>query len=129
MVQNPSVPGRRTLTAAFLLLTALSVPALAWVGAHLLQHHEHHDETAELAEILVHGHRHQDGVPDHEHELVPAAPVRPEAPRDLQAPAAAALETPENGSLPLAGARPWRGRIRPPGSGPPLLQLLCVLLI
>lgn len=135
MRNNPPVQVRRSLAAALLLMTVAGMP-LFWLGAHVLEHHGHAEdrvasgaEWSEFAEILVHGHEHAEGVPDHEHDFLPSPTVRPDPPRDCQAPAVAALETPEPKHFLLYRARPWPGDIRPCGSSPPRLHLLCTLLI
>lgn len=105
------------------------MPHLLWLGAHALEHHEHGDEEwPEHARVLVHGHEHPEGVPDHEHDLVPSPPLRQDPPRELQAPDVASLEAPAPARLQLAGDRPWR-RVGLSGSSPPRLHLLCTLLI
>ena len=135
MRHNPSVPTRKRLAAALLLLAAAMMPQWLGLGAHALGHLEHADDAAghhaewsELAEALVHGHEHGEGVPDHEHHLLPSPTLRPDPPRDLQAPGIAALEAPKAGQL-LPSAHPWRDEIRPPSASPPRLYLLCTLLI
>lgn len=126
----PGVPGRRRLSAALLLLAAAALPHLLWLAPHVLEPHEHaREEWTGHSQVLAHGHEHPEGVPDHEHNLVPSPPLRPEPPRDLPAPGIASLESPGEGLLLLSKARPWPGRIGLSGSGPPRLHLLCTLLI
>lgn len=133
MHNNPLVLFRRRLAASLLFLTLSAIPGL-WLGAHALGAHGHTDEAAgvewsALAQALVHGHEHADGTPEHEHRILPSTYLRPEPPpRDLQAPVLAALQAPVADGLPLANAR-RRDGLRPPGSSPPPLQLLCTLLI
>ena len=134
MGNNPRVQLRRPF-AALLLMTVAGMP-LFWLGAHALQHHEHAEDAAEsgtewseLAKILVHGHEHAEGVPDHEHDLLPSPTSRPDAPRDLPALDSASLEAPDTVDLQPAGTHPARERIGYPGSSPPRLHLLCTLLI
>lgn len=107
---NAGVRVRKTLAAALMLLAIAMAPGFAWVGQH-------------LAEVLVHGHEHHEGTPDHEHSL------RLDAPRGAQAPAAVLLEvrTDQAGSLPGTSFA-WQPP-RPAGPSPPILQLLCTLLI
>lgn len=123
---------RKTLAAALLLLASSMAPKVVWAGAHWLDHHgqgQDADSDRELAEVLVHGHEHADGVPDHEHRFLPSPTFRPDPPQDLDVPATAALESLEGGQLPFSGAPPWRSATSLCGSGPPRLHLLCTLLI
>lgn len=130
MRHNPGVPGRNRLAAALLLLATAAMPHLLWLGTHALEHHEHAgEEWSEHAQALVHGHEHPEGVPDHEHDLLPSPPLRPDPPRDLPAPGIASLEAPDTVHVQLASDHPWRGRIGHSGSSPPRLHLLCILLI
>ncbi len=136
MGDNPRVVLRKRLVAALLLLALAAIPQLLGLGAHVFVHHEHAEEAAGhgsewsgLAESLVHGHRHAEGVPDHEHRLLPSPAFRPDPSQDLDAPAAASLESPAAGRLPLAGTASGQSGARPSGSGPPRLHLLCALLI
>jgi hypothetical protein len=128
---NPRVPLRRPLAAALLLIAAAAMPLGLWVGAHVLEHHEHAGEhAAGLAIALVHGHEHEDGIPDHEHRLLSAPPLRPEPPRELQIPAAASLAAaPDLEALALSGPQLESRRTALSGSSPPRLHLLCTLLI
>ena len=87
------------------------------------------EEWSGSAMALVHGHEHGEGVPDHEHHLLPSPPFRPDPPRDLQAPAIASLATPEAGHLRSPAPGLWRDRTGLSGSSPPRLHLLCTLLI
>lgn len=133
MRNNSRVPLRKRLAAVLLLLAAAALPQLLWMGAHVLAHHEH-DEDAEqpaLAKILVHGHEHEEGVPDHEHELLASPLLRLDTPQDLQAPAVAALAFLKSSEAEQAlSSSPhlrW-GPIRLSGSSPPL-DPLCILRI
>lgn len=112
---NADVP-RKTLAAAFLLLATAMAPGFAWVGAH-------------LAEVLVHGHEHQEGTPDHQHNLLPSPAIRQDAPRSAQPPAAALLETWPGEIRPLSGTFSSWKPAGPAGPSPPILHLLCTLLI
>jgi hypothetical protein len=130
LVRNNARVMRRLLSASLLLVVAAALPQWLWLGAHVFAHHDHAaGDTVALAKALVHGHEHEEGVPDHEHHLVPSPSLRQDTPRDLQAPVLAFLESPETGNLPFSIAVPPRDRIRLPGSGPPQLHLLCTLLI
>lgn len=110
-----------------------ALPAALGVGAHVFEHHGHGrqpEDWAGLAEVLVHGHDHEEGVPPHEHHVVPLPPVRPDAPPDLQVPAFAALEAaPEPAPVLVSDAPPWHQGRRLSGPSPPRLHLLCALLI
>lgn len=124
---------RKSLAAALLLLTVAALPLL-WLGAHALEHHGHAEEATgsewpDLARILTHGHEHAEGTPDHEHYLLTSPSLRPDPLRDLQVPAVTSLKAPETERLLPSSTRPWQGGIRLSGSAPPLLDLLCVLLI
>ncbi|HYH45217.1 MAG TPA: hypothetical protein VEG34_05980 [Thermoanaerobaculia bacterium] len=131
------MPVRRPLAASLVLLAALALPPLLGLAAHELAHHGHGEETGAdgadgsgLGRMLVHGHGHAAEVPDHDHHLLPAPPLRPLAPPDLLAPVPALRAAPGAGRLPMPDARPWAwSRPEPSGSGPPRLQLLCALLI
>ena len=127
------MPLRKPL-AALLLLAAAALPQWLWMGAHALEHQSHtahseHRPWADLAQTLLHGHHHEDGVPDHQHLLQLHVPLRPDAPRDLQAPAASSPDLVETGPLLPTAASPWRERVRIAGDSPPRLHLLCTLLI
>ena len=125
--KNPRVLLRRPL-AAVVLLIAIAMPL--WLGAHVLAHREHVGEpTAGLAKALVHGHEHEKGVPDHEHRLLPAPSLRPDPPRELQAPAIASLEAPGLEPLSFSGPQSGSGRTGLSGPSPPILHLHCTLLI
>jgi len=134
---NTGVPARKTLAAVLLLITAM-VPELVWATAHLLEHDGHSHEAEEsrhgtthwsaLAEILVHGHQHREGTSEHEHRLLPSPSIRQEAPRHVQAPAIIASAILQGEPSLLASNSPARPPL-PAGSSPPLLHLLCVLLI
>jgi hypothetical protein len=124
---NAGVRLRKTLAAAFLLLAAAMAPGLAWAGAHV-HHHDHEAGSArELAEVLVHGHEHQEGTPDHEHSLLPSPAVRQDAPKSAEV-SAVLLEagTGETRSLSRISVwqLPWLD-----GPSPPILHLHCTLLI
>ncbi|HYO11923.1 MAG TPA: hypothetical protein VE685_01865 [Thermoanaerobaculia bacterium] len=137
MRHNPRVPFRKPLAAALLLLAVAAMPQWLWLGAHALGDHGHAGDAAGhgtewsgLAKALVHGHQHSEGVPDHEHHLLPSPPLRQDPPRDLQAPGGMAfLEAPDTGHLLLSAAHPLGERTTHSGSSPPRLHLLCVLLI
>jgi len=127
---------RKRFVVPLLLLAALAVPQLLWLGGHAVAHSENaenaeHAEWTEVAKVLVHGHEHEEGVPEHEHHLLPSPLLRPDAPRDFQAPAAAAasLGVMDAGHLLLSGTRLWEERTRLSGASPPRLHLLCTLLI
>lgn len=132
MGNTSRVPLRKGLAAALLLLATAALPQLLWMGAHGLAHHEHAEEAEQstLAKILVHGHEHEEGVPDHEHHLLTSPLLRLHTPQDLQAPdfsALALLKAPE-AERHLLSSRPcprW-GSIRLSGSSPPpdLLSIL-----
>jgi hypothetical protein len=121
---------RKTLAAAFLLLAAAMAPGLAWAGAHFHEHrHGHEAESArELAEILVHGHEHQEGTPDHEHSLLPSPAVRQEAPQSAPV-SEVMLETRTGETRLLSAASPVWQPPRLDGPSPPRLHLFCTLLI
>jgi len=126
----------RRSAAAALFLVALwaattAMPLWLWVGAHVLEHHEHAEEhAAGLAEALVHGHEHEDGVPDHEHRLLPSPSVRPDPPREVQVPAVVFLAAaPDAERLAPSSLRSGSSRTELTGSSPPRLHLLCTLLI
>lgn len=125
---------RKTLAAAFLLLAAAMGPGLVWVGAHF-QHHDHghgHGHEADsaqgLAGVLVHGHEHQEGTPDHEHSLVPSPAIRQDAPGSAQVPGVT-LEARAGESRSLSTASQAWQLPRIDGPSPPRLHLLCTLLI
>ena len=108
------------------------MPLWMWLGAQVLAHHDHHAEerAAGLGKALVHGHEHEDGVPDHEHRLLPAPPFRPDPPREIQVPAVASLAAvPDLEAFALSGPQPEPSRTAFSGSSPPRLHLLCTLLI
>lgn len=120
---------RGRLTAVLLLVALAAAPQWLWLGAHVLEHHEHAAEhTAGLAEALIHGHGHEEGVPDHAHRLVPSPTFRPDPPQDLVT-ATASLESPQAGQPALSGAASWQSGTCLSGSSPPRLHLLCTLLI
>ena len=115
----PAVRVRKTLAALLLLLATGMVPELAW-AVHGLHHHDDHGHEAELAEVLAHGHEHPEGTPEHEHS------ARQDPPKSAQAPAAALLEV-RTGEV--RGTSPGWQPARLAGPSPPLLHLLCTLLI
>lgn len=119
---------RKMSAAAFLLLAAAMGPGLAWAGAHV--HHDDHeaDGARDLAEILVHGHEHQEGTPDHEHSLLPSPAVRQDAPGSAQVPVVV-LETRTGETRSLSAASPAWQLPRLDGPSPPRLHLFCTLLI
>jgi len=135
---NPPVADWKKLATAFLLLAVATMPTAVWAGTRLLQQHgygceaEHarHDPgLIELAEILVHGHQHREGTPDHQHNLLPSPPIRQEAPRCLQVSGVVSSDAPTEEAPLFSGTAsawqlPWRA-----GSSPPILHLLCSLLI
>lgn len=127
-VTMPAVRVRKML-AALLLLAAVTAPELVWAGAHALDHHRHgHDADIDrkLAEVLIHGHEHQEGTPDHEHSVLPSPPVRQDAPASAPVAEAASLESPACGISGTASGWQPSGL---DGPSPPLLHLLCTLLI
>ncbi len=134
---NPAVPLRRLLAAALLLVVTVvtaAMPQWLGLGAHVLEHSEESaaDHVAGLAQALIHGHEHGEGVPEHEHRLLSAPSMQSIPPRDLQALTAVFLASLSVESLVPPGLRPsWQGADSTgfPGSGPPRLQLLCTLLI
>ncbi|HKV09655.1 MAG TPA: hypothetical protein VJ725_16055 [Thermoanaerobaculia bacterium] len=133
-------PSRFIVT--LLLLTAWVAPGLPWLAAHAVLHHDHGaaddgaekngaapcHEGKEAVQALLHGHPHPDGVPRHGHELVTAAPARHESVPELRA------AVPGLPSDPLPAPKTavaWAAHSAdPPGADPPpLLHLLCILLI
>lgn len=131
MRNNPGVPLRKKLFAALLLLAAAVLPQLLWMGAHVATHHGHAEgaEQPALAKALVHGHEHEEGVPDHEHHLLPSPPLRRDTPHDLQVPVLASLKVSDAEHPLLSSLPPGWSRIRLSGAAGPGLHLLCVLLI
>ncbi|HSN89404.1 MAG TPA: hypothetical protein VL025_21755 [Thermoanaerobaculia bacterium] len=128
--------GSSRFLLTLLLLAAWVAPGLPWLAAHAVLH-DHHHETADhgaadhhgmAMEALLHGHAHPDGVPRHSHELVTAAPVRPESAPELRV---AVAGLPSNPLPAPKTAVAWMARpADPPGADPPpLLHLLCILLI
>lgn len=99
-------------------------PGLAWAGAH--SHDHEHGSARELASILVHGHEHQEGTPDHEHSLLPSPANRQDAPRSVWHTGVALLS---GETCPLSGTSSAWQPPRLAGPGPPILHLLCTLLI
>jgi hypothetical protein len=129
------------LAVLLLLLAAFAAPELLWASVHAIEHHRAHaaapdhgasgcPEAGMAVAVLLHGHAHPDGTPEHGHELLNAPPFRldprPESPPASAGQAwAAALAEPVSQSA-ARTARPSA----PPGAGPPLLlHLLCALLI
>jgi hypothetical protein len=127
----------------FLLLLAVAYTAAGL--PRLIVHELHHDaheaagrhshgvadrlDGAAALQILLHGHAHPDGIPEHSHRIAPTIPVRHDIldfqpPADLGLLRSALVEQ----SIP-ASFEPTRG-VTPPGAGPPSrLHLLCTLLI
>lgn len=127
---NPRVLLRRLLAAALLLVATAAMPLWLGLGAHVLGHHEHDaGHAAGLARALVHGHEHEEGVPDHEHRLLPTPSLRPDPPQELHTPTAASLEAPGVERLALSGLHRGSSRTALSGASPPELHLLCTLLI
>jgi hypothetical protein len=126
-------PSRFVVT--FLLLAAWMAPGLPWLAENAVLHdHETADHGAAdhgmAVEALLHGHAHPDGVPRHSHELVTAAPARHESAPELQA----AIPGLPSDPLPapkakMAIARAGDPAGPPDAAPPPLLHLLCILLI
>jgi len=125
----PPVRVRKILAAALLLLAAAMGPGLAWAGAHV--HHDDHeaDSARDLAEVLVHGHEHQERTPDHEHSLLPSPAVRQDGPRNAEVSGVAPLEAGMGETLSLSGTSSAWQLPRIAGPSPPILHLLCTLLI
>lgn len=120
----PAVRVRKML-AALLLLATVMAPGLVWAGAHV-HHHDHEADSArELAEILVHGHEHPEGTPEHEHSILPSPPIRQDAPASAPV-AEVPLESP---ACEISGTASGWQPPRLAGPSPPLLHLLCTLLI
>jgi hypothetical protein len=128
VVHNASVRVRKALAAALLLIAAAMGPGLVWAGAHV-HHHDHEAESVrDLAEVLVHGHEHQEGTPDHEHSVLPSPAVRQDAPGSAQVPEVVLeTRTGETSSLSMSSTA-WQ-LPRLDGPSPPILHLLCTLLI
>lgn len=102
-----------------LLLATAMAPEVVWAGAHMLDHHGHgHDADSdrELAEVLVHGHEHPEGTPDHENSVLPSPAVRQDAPASAPVSEAALLESPARLRLATPAAR----RPQPAASPSPL---------
>ncbi|MES1241229.1 MAG: hypothetical protein ABUT39_06375 [Acidobacteriota bacterium] len=120
---------RKTFAAALLLLATVMAPQVVWAGAHWLDHHEHGhegDSDRVLAEVLVHGHEHPEGTPEHEHSVVPSPSIRQDAPASAPASEAALLESP---ACEISGTPSGWQPPRLAGPSPPRLHLLCTLLI
>lgn len=142
---TPGVPLRKPIALVLLAFAAAMVPEVLWLGAHVLADHHHHHATgatethdqthetrcAEVAAAIAHGHGHGEGVPEHEHDLVLPPALRHDSRFEiLRAPAVTDLAPPV-AAPPSPAARESFGA-RPSGltgSGPPLLALLCTLLI
>lgn len=124
----PPVRVRKILAAALLLLAAAMGPGLAWAGAHV--HHDDHeaDSARDVAEVLVHGHEHQEETPDHEHRLLPSPAVRQDAPGSAQV-SVFTLETRTGETRSLSAVSPAWQILRIDGPSPPILHLHCTLLI
>jgi hypothetical protein len=129
---------RKTIAVTLLLLATAMVPGLVWAGEHWLHYSEHRPEAGiarNLAEVLVHGHEHSEGTPDHDHNRLPTlavrhdASLRHDASKSFQVSEAALPESPAVGpsSLPEI-SRTWQ-LPRLDGPSPPRLHLLCTLLI
>jgi hypothetical protein len=124
-----AVRARKRLIAALLLLAIAMVPELVWAGTHWLDHHGHGveaDHARELAEVLVHGHEHPEGTPDHEHSVLPSPSIRQDAPASAPVSEAAPLESP---ACALSGTASGWQPPRLAGPSSPRLHLLCTLLI
>lgn len=107
-------------------------PELVWAGAHSLDHRGHGIEAnsdRHLAEVLVHGHEHQEGTPDHEHSLLPAPAIRLDAVKGAEVAEVAFLKNPAGQAPLLSGNFSAWSIPRLDGPSPPILQLLCALLI
>jgi hypothetical protein len=125
----PAVRVRKTLAAALLLLATILAPEVVWAGAHALNHHGHgHDADSDrkLAEVLVHGHEHPEGTPDHEHSVLPSPAIRQDAPTSAPVSEAAALESL---ACEISGTASGWQPPRLAGPSPPRLHLLRTLLI
>lgn len=128
------VPPRKPIVAALLLLSAV-LPQILGLGAFALAHDHaagdsrHAAQELELARLLSHGHGHEEGVPEHEHELLPSPPSQLSPPQLLPAASNPTLSARLPGAPVLpAAVRPWE-KTRATSTGPPLLQLHCILLI
>lgn len=128
---------RQKLAAAFLIFALTLAPA--WAASQLLAHHHDGAEAegathgprthTELAEALIHGHPHPASVPDHEHHFLPSSPVGPQPLRTFGAPASALPQAPALEPMLLAPTSALARAQRLAGPSPPLLLLLCTLLI
>jgi hypothetical protein len=132
--------GLRRKEAAALLVCILGLaPAMTWSGALWLEHHGHghgiaHGEDAhpgwdDLLTVLVHGHQHRAGTPDHEHDLLPSTEGAQKRSRDLSSPGIASPESFPAISAALPRRAPAVAALARSGSSPPRLHLLCTLLI
>jgi hypothetical protein len=123
---------RKMFSATFLLLAAAMGPGLVLAGAHFHDDGHGHgyeaDIARDLAEVLVHGHEHQEGTPDHEHGLLPSPAVRQDAPGNAQVPGVT-LEARTGDTRSLSAPSPAWQLPRLDGPSPPLLHLHCTLLI
>ena len=141
MRHYPPVHHRRGALSALLLLllTVATVPELVWAQAHLLEHDGHHHEAEaagqakvhwlQLVEIVVHGHHHPEGTPEHDHRLLPSPPVRQEAPRHVEQLGVRLAGIPAGEPSPVPASAQTQPAARLAGASPPLVHLLCVLLI
>lgn len=130
---------RPKLAAAFLLFALTLAPGLGWAAGRLLAHHHDGAEgeaathgpraLTELAEVLIHGHQHPEGVPDHEHHLLPSPPAGPQPLRIFGALTSALSQAAKFEPALLARAPALAPVPRLAGPSPPLLLLLCTLLI
>jgi hypothetical protein len=121
------------MLAALLLLAIAMVPELVWAGTHWLDHSRHGHEadsarnlTRNLAEVLVHGHEHSEGTPDHEHSVLLSPAIRQDAPASAPVSEAAPLESP---ACEISGTASGWQPPRLAGPSPPRFHLLCTLLI
>ncbi len=139
MRHNRTVVLRQKIASVLLLASLTLVPELAWAGAHFVEHHHgidsadsrhEHLDLAVLVEALLHGHHHPGEVPDHDHPvLLFSSSVRPQAFRGLASPIPAAPQAATIVPHALARASAVPSRARSSGPSPPLLLLLCTLLI
>lgn len=124
------LPAVRSLRPSVLvtLLSLCASWAFAWpvaVAAHLLadDHHEHEPgaEATGLA-VALHGHAHDDDVPDHGHPFVGSVAGPVPGQDVLSLPAMVGLE-PETPAAFLRGRGPWaRPREAPSHDPPPRLE-------
>lgn len=132
---------RARLFVLLLLVASFAAPELVWAGVHALEHHGEHGapddhtappgpEAAAALGALLHGHAHPDNVPGHDHEVTNAPPLR----LDPRSPAVQAGALAASGAALAAlpaekAARAVRPAAPAGASPPPLLHLLCTLLI